>query len=184
MTLRSREDLPDRGDRLAARDRQVGISTEGMVAEYDQHISVQAGASPSSALLADIAVTLRLTSGQTSMSVAVGDEDDDPGELTLTSNWVAIWLRSPDDCRVLLLDTRRAARKGAGPVPLSFPVPPRPGRPIRPRGPCPSPGGPGRGLAQPDRSTRQRDLDLCHIRHTLEPDGAQRTSLSCGFMER
>jgi hypothetical protein len=107
LTLRGREDVPDRGDRLSGRDREVGVSSKGTVVELERHASVQAGPSRTWSTLVDASVTLRLTSGPTVKSLRVGDENEHPGEPVLTSDWVAAWLRGPDGCRVLLLDTSR-----------------------------------------------------------------------------
>ena len=108
LTLRRREDVPARADRARLCDRQVGISAEGMVAELNRPVSAKAGESGTPSASAAAPISLRLISGNGVASVTVGGAADEPGEPTLTRDWVATWLRAPDSCRVLVLDTKHA----------------------------------------------------------------------------
>ena len=106
LTLRLREEVPGRAGSAPRYSRQVGISAEGAVAELNRPASDKAGASEIPSASAAAPISLRLIAGNGIASVTVGGAAEDPGEPTLTRDWVATWLRTPDRCRVLVLDTK------------------------------------------------------------------------------
>jgi hypothetical protein len=107
LILRSRADVPARGDRAVVGHLGLGASTEGMVVERHRHVDRETTAGKAPAVGP---IDLRLISGDRVTSAQVGGADEHPGEPALTKEWVATWLRGPDGCRVLLLDTKGPRR--------------------------------------------------------------------------
>jgi MoxR-vWA-beta-propeller ternary system domain bpX6 len=109
LTLRSRETVPFAVGGPAARARHIALSTEGTVVAQDWPLPA---AEAQTTVTPPPGVQLRLMSASGVATAPVGREEEQPGQPVMTSEWVATWVRGPDYCRVVLLDTKRLHIRG------------------------------------------------------------------------
>jgi hypothetical protein len=106
LTLRSREDVAVRRGGATPRVRHLALSTEGVLVEQDWPLSPAADTDRTLPRSPAAGVELRLISARGVATAPVGRDEEEPGQPVVTSDWVATWVRGPDYCRILLLDTK------------------------------------------------------------------------------